>query len=711
MRYDTATGAYLEGVAVGGSLSDITVSADGSTVYVSRDTYVATFDEGPWWDHTGETSVVAIDTASLAVAEERFEVTESTLGVSNLGIAGNDLLFASNDYAGSGWVPLVSFDVEGLDIAPPTTGQDVRQYSSFDVSEDGRYVLMVESNISSVPTWLYDSVTDQWTQLNGFGSGFNRDTNAVSSAAQLAVTSLYGEAVVLDLSGGARFTFETGHDEAGAGFATSQATIAILHGDSWNSDPARITLHSQADGTTLQTIEVGPIDDVVDFVITRDGDTAFIVTTTGVVTVDLMAGGLDFTGGAGADVQSGTAANDRLEGGLGNDNLRGLAGQDVLIGGDGNDTLRGGEGGDRLDGGAGDDIIFADRHDLVTGGDGYDRVYFSDAPPAFDAALAEVEFVRLSDAGGVVSAAGMAEDFRLVGGNGVDVATGGSGFNRMWGYGGDDVFIGGEGRDTLNGGAGNDILNGGDGVDSLLGGTGNDRLDGGTARDRLWGHSGDDELYGGEGNDDLYGGSGNDTLRGGDGDDLVLGQAGADRLYGGAGDDRIYVDADDLVIDGGAGTDTIFVQGAAGVTLDMAAIRAESAIGGAGDDVFDGAGSGFGLKLYGRAGEDMLAGGAGNDLLRGGDGNDVLIASGGNDSLYGDAGADVFALRADMGSTRIRDFTDGEDRLDVSDLGDFSFADVELDQVGADVVVTIGGESVRLVDVDILDIDAADFIF
>ena len=79
-------------------------------------------------------------------------------------------------------------------------------------------------------------------------------------------------------------------------------------------------------------------------------------------------------------------------------------------------------------------------------------------------------------------------------------------------------------------------------------------------------------------------------------------------------------------------------------------------------------------RLYGSTGDDKLYSGSGNDILVGGAGKDILIGAGGADRLYGDDGEDVFVLRAaDIGTTsrytRIRDFKDGEDKLDISQRG------------------------------------------
>jgi Ca2+-binding RTX toxin-like protein len=95
------------------------------------------------------------------------------------------------------------------------------------------------------------------------------------------------------------------------------------------------------------------------------------------------------------------------------------------------------------------------------------------------------------------------------------------------------------------------------------------------------------------------------------------------------------------------------------------------------------AGRGGEQTLLGEAGEDTLIGGGGGDSLsggegggegdrlRGGDGDDTLDGGAGADRLTGGAGADVFRLAAVQDSDRhardrFRDFTPGEDRIDLS---------------------------------------------
>lgn len=125
---------------------------------------------------------------------------------------------------------------------------------------------------------------------------------------------------------------------------------------------------------------------------------------------------------------------------------------------------------------------------------------------------------------------------------------------------------------------------------------------------------GDDSVSGHDGIDMLYGGSGNDALDGGTGDDWLFGDRGDDRLDGGDGND-VLIDPEGR----------------------------NHLVGGPDDDHLEGSGT-----------------------LEGGPGADVLIASyDGEDLLVGGDGSDRF-LPDMRGQVTIRDFTRGEDKLDLS---------------------------------------------
>ena len=174
---------------------------------------------------------------------------------------------------------------------------------------------------------------------------------------------------------------------------------------------------------------------------------------------------------------------------------------------------------------------------------------------------------------------------------------------------------------------------------TISGDSTNNILPGTNSADTISGDEGDDTLSGGNGNDLLLGGSGDDVIEGGNGNDLLFGGTGEDLIYGGNGNDLVF---------GGSGDDVLF--------------------GNNGNDV-----------LEGGVGDDTLNGGNGHDVLLGDTGDDVLIGAGGADWMMGGAGYDVFAyLNASDSNSggwdRIIDFTQGEDKIDLSALHETNLA-------------------------------------
>jgi uncharacterized delta-60 repeat protein len=161
-------------------------------------------------------------------------------------------------------------------------------------------------------------------------------------------------------------------------------------------------------------------------------------------------------GGYGNDTLSGGPRDDGLFGNKGNDTISGNGGNDGLSGGDGNDTLSGGDGDDYLDGGLGTDQFF--------GGSGRDHAdYFNRREDltisldgiANDGAAGEKDNIRI-------------DVENVTGGNGNDVIYGSNAFNHLFGGPGDDRIYGRAGGDFLYGGPGRDALFGEDGDDRLI---------------------------------------------------------------------------------------------------------------------------------------------------------------------------------------------------------------------------------------------------
>ncbi|MAC78987.1 MAG: hypothetical protein CML66_13080 [Rhodobacteraceae bacterium] len=127
-------------------------------------------------------------------------------------------------------------------------------------------------------------------------------------------------------------------------------------------------------------------------------------------------------------------------------------------------------------------------------------------------------------------------------------------------------------------------------------------------------------------------------------------------------------------------------------------------------DVF-GAANGDDLVL-GLQGNDVLSTGLGQDIVFGGLGDDEIRIGSGSKIVFGGADADTFAFLADTaGYTYIGDFEDGIDRVDLSQLGVRSLADVDIARHSQGAVITIGNLVIDL-RTDRPDLlGAEDFIF
>ncbi|MEM7213313.1 MAG: calcium-binding protein, partial [Pseudomonadota bacterium] len=351
---------------------------------------------------------------------------------------------------------------------------------------------------------------------------------------------------------------------------------------------------------------------------------------------------------------SGGSGADQFTGGAFADRFEGNDGADTLRGLGGDDGLFGGAGGDRLEGGTGNDTLEGGAGaDFMYGGEGIDTVsYESSALGVF------------IDLGNATVDLGDAVGDRI------------TGFENATGSAFDDLIYGDTGGNTLRG------L---DGTDIVLAGDGNDDVDGGDGRDAIAGQAG------------------NDTIRGGEGDDLLDGGTGNDTLDGGLGDDVFLIDhADDVLIEAaGEGYDRAFA-----VTSVVLGDHVE-----AGQLIAPGdlslTASSTGSWLQGNSDNNTLTGQGANDRLDGNEGQDTINGGLGNDVLEGGADADVFVLSD--GFDLILDFENGIDLIDLTDMG-ILFSDLRVIDAGANVQLGHGTGLLTLLNVDLADVTAADFL-
>jgi Ca2+-binding RTX toxin-like protein len=439
-----------------------------------------------------------------------------------------------------------------------------------------------------------------------------------------------------------------------------------------------------------------------------------------------------------------------LDGGAGNDTIYGsLVGGNTLIGGDGYDTMFARGGNNRLTGGNGNDNYYIDsttdlivETDSVQATGGFDIVHAS----VNYTLTANVEQLMLE--GGATIGTGNDGNNVLYGLSNTHALTldGGAGNDTIYGsLVGGNSLIGGDGADTIFARGGNNTLTGGNGNDSytidnatdLIVESNSDQTTGGfdivhasvdytlTANvEQLMleggatigtGNAGNNVLYGlsnthaltlngGAGNDTIYGSLvGGNSLIGGDGADTIFARGGGNTLTGGNGNDLYYSDnATDIIIEAAisGGTDTLFANysnAMLAANVDNLVLQG-SALTGTGNDLANSlsATTTHGVTLDGGAGADTLGGTAYDDILIGGIGNDLLdLLNGGHDTIRYTA--------AGFGNDTVRGFdatsAAGRDLIDLTGRG-FTQASlgtaITIKASGADTLVTIGADSIRL---------------
>ena len=409
-----------------------------------------------------------------------------------------------------------------------------------------------------------------------------------------------------------------------------------------------------ADGVAigLRNFAAGDVE-----LIDADGHTGVTIVGTNSYTDNMDFSGTALTGISLISLKGGS---DRLIASAGDDVIDAGSGWDILDGGDGNDTFLVGVNSDydHYEGGAGADTILATADNVTIG------LHSNTALPTASA-LSGIEVI---DAGGH---------------SGVTLA-------------------------GLNGGSGGqaDLLD----LSSItLVGVEKISLQGGN--DRLIASAGDDVIDAGSGWDILDGGAGNDTF-------LVGINGDYDHYEGGAGVDTILATADNVSIglhsntslttrSALSGIEIIDAGGHTGVTLT----GLNSSSGGQADLLDLSNVTLVGIeKISLQSGNDSIVGSAAGDVIEGGSGWDRIDGGGGNDTLTGGSEDDRFVFDADWGVDTVTDFADGQDRLDLTALG-IQFGDLSVVQVGADAVISFGGDQIILLNTDIGTISTDDFWF
>lgn len=287
-------------------------------------------------------------------------------------------------------------------------------------------------------------------------------------------------------------------------------------------------------------------------------------TVAGNINASTFSNGLTIGGNAAANALTGTAFND------------------IVIGGAGADTLNGGNGDDLFVTGAGSD----GSGDVINGGSGFDRIAFANTTVAvaaqtltLGAGVTNVEQVVI----GTANLADASIDNTGTTANNVNASAVTVGMSIVGNW-GNNIITGGAGADLIEGSFGKDILNGGGGDDIIVIGDASEYNTTGLLAD-------DDVVDGGLGNDTLRftGTGGPDVLKLNANmvniEQVVLGDnSDTDPLAAGYQPDATMTA--DLEVDASALTGGIKIYGNDGNNVITGTMKADTLIGGGGDDVF-----------------------------------------------------------------------------------------------------------------------------
>ncbi|MAP93786.1 MAG: hypothetical protein CMK07_02440 [Ponticaulis sp.] len=234
--------------------------------------------------------------------------------------------------------------------------------------------------------------------------------------------------------------------------------------------------------------------------------------------------------------------------------------------------------------------------------------------------------------------------------------------------------------------------------------------------------AGDDELIGQRGAiiGTIDAGAGDDVIKSGIEDDFIIGGEGADEIWGGAGvDTASYEDSVDGVrvsLNAGRGWYG-HAQGDALHEIEnlIGSDRQDTLIGNSAANMLEGGNADDILSAFG--GDDTLFGGNGEDNILGGNGNDYISGDRHQDRLTGGAGEDIFAFLnildsgpANTERDNITDFTQGQDLIDLTELGDLFFGGTAFSGAAGEIIYYhVAGGTRTVVEIDTDGDSVADF--
>lgn len=325
---------------LGGTLSGVSVIPGGGAMVGQKEATQTAGTADNWTSYRGKDTIYRIDLASFAYTPLTFEISGAERGVTDVASLANGKTLVTTEYSGSGWNPFRSFSTFSTTAQLATASVSGLSYGQITSptwlipSETGRYVLVLQGNISSAPIAVYDSVTDRISAQSS-ASAYNTPRADISEAAGLIVNTLYGYVYVYNMTLGMvkdLSSYQSAGRIAGAAFTqngrqlamwdSNAQSLVVLDTSTWakvGSVPVQSTISSAGNTAPQGQMSLGD-----------NGALMFMQTPNGFEIIDLSA-----------------RMSLNVVGGFGNDTLYGSVGRDYLKGGGGADTLDGGAGVDR----------------------------------------------------------------------------------------------------------------------------------------------------------------------------------------------------------------------------------------------------------------------------------------------------------------------------------------------------------------------------
>lgn len=181
LRYHVGSASFLAPIALGGQLSGIDLSPDGTTLAVADRSSTAS----SLWVHL-------VRLSDLSVSRVFMTKQSGEDGSWTVAFAADGSLFITSRYAGSGWVPMRRYH--------PTTGAlmtiaSVRQDTMLATSGDGKVVGFAEANISDGAWGAFFTQSNQLVRRTGYEQGtsaFNWELSLNANGSQFVIPTYFG---------------------------------------------------------------------------------------------------------------------------------------------------------------------------------------------------------------------------------------------------------------------------------------------------------------------------------------------------------------------------------------------------------------------------------------------------------------------------------------------------------------------------------------